>query len=390
MHRQAHIQNFLEPPNMDTNQIRLRSRLRRLVKWTLLGLFALFAGFVVAGLVIANSQDGSVRLLQSYLYSQWGHPANSFDPRAPTTDKVRADGVRIHSNLRYGTRYPNSFLDIWYPAADRTPRPTVIYIHGGGFFMGDKVEGDPLAAARTAPSGSGIDVLVKAGFNVVSIDYAFAPAYRYPVPVQQLDEVIRHLSANADIYGLDMTNVVIMGGSAGAQMTAQYGLLLSNPDYAREVGIQPSIAPANVKGLVVFSAPLKVSGFGWRMNTMMWAYLGTKDLEASRQARQMDLLPHIGPSYPATYVTDGNQPDTFPAHAKAMAARLREQGVDHVFNYYEEGEALLDHGYTARLDTKQGRENFERAIAFIRERTNGGKSDKSPTPRSGPRVSSVR
>jgi len=357
---------------MDANQIRPKSRLRRFLKWTLLGLVGLVALLVVAGLLVANSQDGTVRLLQSYLYSQWGYPANSFEPRSAYADKLRPDGVRIRSNVRYGTRYPNSFLDIWYPSADdRITRPTIIYIHGGGFFMGDKVEGDPLAAGRSNAAGTGIDTLVKAGFNVVSIDYALAPAYRYPVPLRQLDAAIEHLSVNAERYGLDMKNVIIMGGSAGAQMSAQYGLLLSNPGYAKDVGIQPSIARSSVKGLVIFAAPMKVSGFGWRMNAMMWAYLGTKDLESSKQALQMDLVPNIGPDYPATYVTDGNQPDTFPTHAKAMAAKLREQKVDHVFNYYEEDVARLDHGYTARLDTKQGRENMDRAIAFIRERTLG-------------------
>lgn len=358
---------------MVMDQARPKSRFRRVVKWTLLGLLALLAGLVVAGLVIANSQDGTVKLLQSYLYSQWGHPANSFDPRTPAAETMRADGVRVRSNLRYGTRYPNSFLDIWYPSADDTPRPTVIYIHGGGFFMGDKVEGDPLAAGTANPAGTGIDAMVKAGFNVVSIDYAFAPAYRYPVPLRQLDEAIRFLSADAGRLGLDMKNVVIMGGSAGAQMTAQYGLLLSNPDYAKAVGVLPSIARPDVKALVVFAAPLKVSGFGWRMNAMMWAYLGTKNLETSPQAKQMDIVPNVGPDYPATYITDGNQPDTFPMHAKAMAAKLREQKVDHVFTYYGEDEARLDHGYTARLDTKQGRENMDRAIAFIRERTNAAR-----------------
>lgn len=355
---------------MENNPVRPKSRFRRFIKWTALGLFAIVTGLVVAGLLVANSQDGTVRLLQSYLYSQWGHPANAFEPRTPPEDRVRADGVRVRSNVRYGKRYPNSFLDIYYPSDnDRIARPTVIYIHGGGFFMGDKVEGDPMAAGNSSPSGSGIEALVKAGFNVISMDYAFAPAYRFPVPLRQLNEALGHLSGNADRYGIDMGNVIIMGGSAGAQMSAQYGVLLSNPSYAQEVGIQPAIAKEKVKGLVIFSAPLKVSGFGWRMNAMMWAYLGTKNLETSRQAQQMNLLPHIGPDYPATYVTDGNQPDTFPAHAKAMAAKLRQENVDHVFNYYEESEARLDHGYTSRLDTKYGRENMDRAIAFIRTHT---------------------
>jgi acetyl esterase len=160
-----------------------------------------------------------------------------------------------------------------------------------------------------------------------------------------------------------------MGGSAGAHMTAQYGLLVSDPAYAAEVGIRPAIEPTAVRALAVFSAPLRFSGFGWRMNAMLWAYLGTKDLENSSQDRQVDILSHIGPRYPATYITDGNQSDTFPDHAKAMARILREKNVDHVFNYYEASEAALDHGYTGRLETKHGRDNMEKAIAFMKQRT---------------------
>jgi hypothetical protein len=124
--------------------------------------------------------------------------------------------------------------------------------------------------------------------------------------------------------------------------------------------------------VVLFSAPLNTPGFGWRMNAMLWAYLGTKDLETSRQARQMDILSHVNARYPATYITDGNQPDTFPEHAKAMDRILTEKGVDHIFNYYEASEAPLGHDYTGRLDTRYGRENLDKAIAFMKQRTEAG------------------
>jgi acetyl esterase len=346
------------------SEARKRSRLGRILLWTLGGLLGLALALVIAVLVIANTQDGSVKILQTYLYSQWDREPNSFAPRSPPRE-ARTDGLRVRTNIRYGSRYPNSYLDIWYAdSAGASPKPTVIFIHGGGWFMGDKDMGDPLAGG-----GSPIRPIVEAGFNVVNLDYALAPAYRYPAPMVQLNQAIAHLKAYAREYGLDMSRVIIMGGSAGAHMTAQYGLLVSDRAYADEVGIRPAIEPSAVKALAIFSAPLRFSGFGWRMNAMLWAYLGTKDLENSSQARQVDILSHVGPRYPATYITDGNQPDTFPEHAKAMARILRERNVDHVFNYYEPSEAALDHGYTGRLDTKHGRDNLDKAIAFMKQRT---------------------
>lgn len=349
----------------------MTSRILRGLKWLSIVALALVAVLIVTVLVIANTQDGSVKVLQRYLYSKLGREPNSFEPFAPAVDAVRSDGVRVRTNVKYGTKYPNSFFDLWYPSADdRIARPTIIFIHGGGFFMGSKDWGDPFAGggqsdAVTEP----IRLMVQEGFTVVNLDYALAPAYRYPVPMLQLNEAIGFLREHSTEFGVDMTRVFLMGGSAGAQMSAQYGVLLSDPAYAAEVGIEPTIDASHIKGLVLFSPPLKVSGFGWRMNSMMWAYLGTKDLENSRQARQVDILAHLNSRYPSTYITDGNQPDTFPEHAKAMARTLTELGVDHVFNFYEESEAKLDHGYTARMDTKHGRENFDRAIAFMKQRS---------------------
>lgn len=346
------------------SEARTRSRILSVLLWALAGLLGLVLALVAVILVIANTQDGSVKILQSYLYSKWDRDPNAFEPRSPPRDVVGPDNIRVRTNVRYGSRFPNSFLDIWSPDASGALRPTIVFIHGGGWFMGDKDMGDPMAGG-----GAPVRPLVEAGFSVVNLDYALAPAYRYPTPLIQLNEALGHLKAHAGEYGLDMSRVVIMGGSAGAQLTAQYGLVISDPAYAAEVGISPAVDASAVRGLVIFSAPLKASGFGWRMNTMLWAYLGTKDLENSRQARQVDILSHIGPGYPATYLTDGNQPDTFPEHAKAMARILREKKVDHVFNYYEAREAALDHGYTGRLDTKHGRDNLEKTIAFMERRT---------------------
>ena len=344
--------------------------LRPILKWILAGALALVVLVALAAFLIANSQDGSVKLLQTYLYSQWDMEPNSFEPRTPPRDAVRSDGIRIRSNVKFGSDYPNSFLDIWYPTADdRVRRPTVLFMHGGGWFMGSKEMGDPLAAGSAEGTSELGALIAKEGFNFVNLDYALSPAYRHPVQMKQLNQALAYLREHSERLGLDMTNVVVMGGSAGAHMTAQFGVLVSDPTYAADVGIHPAIDASAVKALVIFSAPLKFSGFGWRTNTMLWAYLGTKDLENSKAANQVNILAHVNSRYPATYITDGNQADTFPEHAKAMAEALRENHVEHVFNYYEPSEALLDHGYTARLDTKHGRENLQKAVAFMKQRT---------------------
>lgn len=341
------------------------------IKWAFAGIASLAAMLVGAVLLVAFSQDGSVRALQYYLYrSVWHYPPNSFEPRAVAGDAIRSDGVRVTTEIRYGSKYPNSYLDVWRPD-DRTSvkRPTVIFMHGGGWFMGDKASGDPLAKSDPGGVSDMLLAIVQQGFAVVNLNYALSPEFRHPVQINQLNEAIRFLSEHGDEYGVDMTQLVIMGGSAGAHMAAQYGLLVSDPSYAQEMEIKPAIDRSYVKALVLHAAPLKLSGRSWRFDTMIWAYLGTKDLENSKPARLTDIISRLGSRYPATFLTDGNADDTFPDHAKAMAQALRVNKIDYVFNYYEPSEAVLGHGYPGELNTKHGRENLDKTIAFIKQRT---------------------
>jgi acetyl esterase/lipase len=337
--------------------------------WTLTRVLGLTAALVATVLLVANSRDGSVWVVQAYRFRKWGMKPNSCEPRHPPKDGTRRDGVRVRTEIRYGTRYPNSYFDIWSrDSNDRVRRPVLVYVHGGGWFGGDKRWSDPFAGGDPDDAPEPLSELAKAGLHVVNVNYALSPQYRYPVPMIQLNEAIGYLIAHAGDFGLDMSNVVIMGASAGAQMSAQYGLLVSDTAYAADVGIKPAIDTSALTALVLYSPLLKVSGFKWRRNAMLWAYLGTKDLENSRQARQVDILSHIGPSYPVAYLTDGNQPDTFPEHAKAMDRILCELNIDHMFNFYDAGEVGLGHTYTGEMGTRYAHDNLSKTIEFLRLR----------------------
>lgn len=163
---------------------------------------------------------------------------NSYEPRFGLTpgENIRENGIVYLNDIRYAEEYPNRFLDISYPDSDiEKVRPTFIYIHGGGFFGGDKIAGDPLAV--NTDSNYLFDSIILEGYNLVNMNYALVPQYLFPTPELQLDQAIRFLQEHAEEYHLDMTNVIIMGQSGGAVMTAQYGAMISNPEYAKLYGI---------------------------------------------------------------------------------------------------------------------------------------------------------
>ncbi|SFO36463.1 alpha/beta hydrolase [Sphingomonas sp. OK281] len=344
--------------------------IRSLARWALIGAVALLAVLAVFGVYLAKSQDGPIRLVQTVAYWNRKSGPNTFIPRQRPADRNRPDGVRLRSDVGYGHRYPNSFFDIWsLPTGNGSRRPTIVNIHGGGWFIGSKDGGDPLAGADGIGGAQRPTLLLlKAGFNVVNLDYALAPAYRYPVALRQLNQALGFLREHAEEYELDMGNVIIMGTSAGAQMSAQYGLILADREYASRIGIRPTIQRADVKGLILFSPPLRVSDLNWGTDRIFRAYLGTKDVAQDERARELDVIRGVSSSYPPTYITDGNQADTFPRDAQAMARALERHRVDHVFNYYPQGMAKLGHNYTGLLNNPFGYDNFKKTIEFARRR----------------------
>jgi acetyl esterase len=104
------------------------------------------------------------------------------------------------------------------------PVPAIVYLHGGGFVMGD-ADGDQLLASQLAR---------RAGALVMSVDYRLAPEHPYPAAHDDGYRALRWLSANAEDLGVDAGRIAIAGSSAGACVAA--GIALRVRDEARAGG----------------------------------------------------------------------------------------------------------------------------------------------------------
>lgn len=249
---------------------------------------------------------------------------NSFEPVAETAYTVRDDGSFLVNDLQYGKDYPNSFLDIIYPSKDTAiKRPTILYLHGGGFFGGSKVSGDPLASGGVDDF---CDYLVHKGFNLVKMDYALVPEYIQPTQLIQLDQATRYLTDNSEKLGLDMDNLVIMGGSAGAALTSQYGLILTNPAYAERIGVAPSISKEQVKALVIDDPPIDMDRSSWGLNTMVFAQVGTNN-RSSEAFKLYQSAEFVDENYIPSFIVSANG-DEFVDDADELFLNLQNAGVD--------------------------------------------------------------
>jgi acetyl esterase/lipase len=286
---------------------------------------------------------------------------NSFDETYTVTDLD--NGVRLLSGISYGDQYPNSFLDIYQNTMIENA-PTFFYIHGGGFAWGDKAEGDPNAGAGPEATQY-LQSICTAGYHVVSINYALAPEYRYPHPVLQIDQAIRFLQDD-ECLSLDMTRVVFSGGSAGGQLAGQYVNIQTNADYAAEMGMEATLQPEEVLGVVLNSAllePEKFANTGELSTDFLFSALGRCYFGTDKAVlQQADVTAHLSTEFPPAYFTDGNYA-TFNEQAERLDEVLTALDIPHTFNYYTE--VRLGHGYDSFLSNPYGQDNLARTLEFL-------------------------
>jgi len=121
-----------------------------------------------------------------------------------------------YTNVPYvlGTTNTKQMLDIYIP---RSVKPTggyplLIFVHGGGFAVGDKFS----AADDFMAAMKGLDN----GFVVASVNYRLSDEAKAPAQIVDVKAAVRYLKVNASKYGINVDKVVLMGFSAGASIAS--------------------------------------------------------------------------------------------------------------------------------------------------------------------------
>lgn len=87
-------------------------------------------------------------------------------------------------------------------------RPAIVYFHGGGWAMGS-VDTHDLLMRRLA---------LTSDKTVIGVDYAKAPEFKFPLPVEESASIMRIVAARADGFGIDADRLAFGGDSAGANV----------------------------------------------------------------------------------------------------------------------------------------------------------------------------
>ena len=160
--------------------------------------------------------------------------ASSTPAPTPPAARPATESTDPVLNLRYSdepaARAEALSLDV-YPATG-ADLPVVIFVHGGGWFRGDKSNVDAKPAGFNAR-----------GFVFVSVNYRLIPEVDVTRQMQDVARAVAWVKENIGQYGGDPSRMFLMGHSAGGHLVS---LLGTDESYLRAEGL----SLADIRGVV--------------------------------------------------------------------------------------------------------------------------------------------
>lgn len=202
---------------------------------------------------------------------------------------------------------------LYKPPRVSTPGPLILYVHGGGFAVGDLDSHDSLARLISAASGS----------RVLTIDYRRAPEAAFPAARDDTVAAFRWAIAHAADLGIDASRIALAGESAGAAHAVASAQLLKTESVAPKlVWVMSPALDATTAG-----ESYRKFAHGAGRTAAEFAYLWSLYVPDEQQRSSPDVSPVLGnlKGLPPLFV----YPAEFdPAHDDGISFAARAEAAD--------------------------------------------------------------
>jgi arylformamidase len=210
----------------------------------------------------------------------------------------------------YGSN-PKQRLDLVKPVGV-TKAQLLLFVHGGGWSIGDKAHAAP-EKARWANSR---------GWAFASANYRLVPQATVEQQAADVASAIAWLRANAAKEGLDPDRIVLMGHSAGAHLVALVG---TDPRYLQTAGVPMSA----IKGVVLldgagYDVPSQASA---EMNLVKPMYEAAFGSDPKRQAALSPTRNAAAPNVARWLILPIERRQDSQAQSKGLAEALNRGGA---------------------------------------------------------------
>ena len=281
-----------------------------------------------------------------------------FNITAARSDKKRdslislPEGIREFRDISYGPHADASLLDVYIPKGVSGKLPTIVSIHGGGYVYGSK----------EIYRRYGMD-MARRGFAFVNFNYRLAPKCKFTAPLADTGAVLEWVIQNQRKYHLDPDRIILLGDSAGAQLTSHYAAIATNPDFAALFPIK--VPEVNIRAVGLFCGMYDIPKFAVGSHKgLANDYLGRKfDMTDPR----LDVLGHIAEAFPSAFVITSCC-DFLHDAAEPMFDFLTAKGIEAEYHCYGTPEAKeVGHVFHVNIIHPEAVKCNDDAAAFFRK-----------------------
>jgi acetyl esterase/lipase len=236
-------------------------------------------------------------------------------------------------------------LRLYFPGSpdNAISRSVVLWIHGGGMFLGSARQDDALCQ----------ELSEALGVRIASVDYRLAPEHPYPEPLDDCYRALMWLAERND-------HIVVAGASAGGGLAAALALLTRDRSGPCASGVQLWYPMLDDRPTPSARRLARTSVWNERLNRLGWsAYLASRPADAyAAPARATDLS-----DLPPMYI-DAGELDMFVDEDIDFAERLRAAGGSVELTLVQGAV----HGWDLIApDAEISRRAFDRRVTWLRD-----------------------
>lgn len=234
------------------------------------------------------------------------------------------EGVTVEKGIEYG-RVGNTplLLDLYRPETTDTPRPAILFIHGGGWVGGDRADYTIYAQQFAAW-----------GYVAGTISYRFSSEAKFPGCVSDAKCAVRWLRANAARLGVNPDQIAVAGGSAGGHLSMMIGYSSDVAELEGEGG-HAEVSSA-VQAVINLYGPTDLTAPVAQGHPSVTGLMGGAYADMTEAYRQASPLHHLDAGDPPTFIIQGTLDTIVPSsQADALAEKLKTLGVDYWYDCYD-------------------------------------------------------
>ena len=233
-------------------------------------------------------------------------------------------GVKLSKDLVYERAGERQLtLDLYWHDAAKQATPLIVWVHGGGWRVGDKSDVMPAL------------LMLNGGFAVASIGYRLSQEAIFPAQIEDCKAAVRWLRAHAGAFRLDPTHFGAWGPSAGGHLAALVGVSGRVREWDQFGGHQAYTS--QVQAVCDWFGPTDLL----RMNDIPGAIdhdavdspeselLGGPIQENIERARRANPITYASALAPPFLIMHGDRDDIVPvSQSQLLHQALREVGVE--------------------------------------------------------------